>query len=126
VQLVIRPSLTPARRPAGLDLEAIWIELRRRFDERGGAGLRVRALVRTEDVARFLRMSAGPTIEPVRQQEHVADPSWTEVGLRFRGEGPAVAFLLGFGGDVEVVEPPSMRAAMAAAARAITARYADA
>jgi predicted DNA-binding transcriptional regulator YafY len=117
---------TDTRRPAGLDLEALWLELRRRFDERGGEGLAVSALVRTESLARFLRMSAGPTIDPARQQEHTEDRSWTEVALRFRGEGPAVAFLLGFGGEVEVLEPPSMRKAMAAAAQAIVARYAGA
>jgi predicted DNA-binding transcriptional regulator YafY len=115
----------PSSRPAGLDLEALWLELRRRFDERGGEGLAVRARVRTENLARFLRMSAGPTIEPARQQEPSADRDWAEVGLRFRGEGPAVAFLLGFGGDVEVLGPPSLRTAMVGAARAITARYAD-
>jgi len=112
-----------SRRPRDLDLEALWDELRRRFDERGGDGLPVRALVRTENVARLLRMSAGPTIEPAGSRAHDADPGWTEVDLRFRGEGPAVAFLLGFGGDVEVREPASMRVTMAAAARAIAARY---
>lgn len=113
----------PAERPPGLDLEALWLELRRRFDERGGEGLAVRALVRTDNAARFVRMSAGPTIEPALRRDHPSDPAWTEVDLRFRGEGPAVAFLLGFGGDVEVVEPASLRDAMAAAARAIAARY---
>jgi predicted DNA-binding transcriptional regulator YafY len=117
---------TETRRPAGLDLEALWLELRRRFDERGGEGLAVSALVRTENLARFLRMSAGPTIEPARQQEPPGDKGWTEVALRFRGEGPAVAFLLGFSGDVEVLEPTSMRKAMAAAGQAIVARYAGA
>ena len=113
----------PCRRPRDLDLESLWLELRRRFDERGGDGLTVRTLVRTENVARFLRMSAGPTIEPARHRDHVAGPGWTEVDLRFRGEGPAVAFLLGFGGDVEVLEPATIRTAMAAAAQAIAARY---
>jgi len=126
---------TPARRPAGLDLEALWLELRRRFDERGGEGLAVRARVRTANLARFLRMAAGPTIEPPvqgagdkpadnRADEGPADRGgWTEIGLRFRGEGPAVAFLLQFGGDVEALEPASIRATMAAAARAIEAHY---
>ena len=119
-------TTTESRRPAGLDLEALWLELRRRFDERGGEGLAVSALVLSANLARFLRMSAGPTIEPARHLEHAEDPTWTEVRLRFRGEGPAVAFLLGFGGDVEVLEPASLRAAMATAARAIVARYAGA
>ena len=113
----------PARRPRDLDLEALWLELRRRWDERGGDGLAVRVLVRTESLARFLRMSAGPTLEPAQHCEHGSDGAWTVVDLRFRGEGPAVAFLLGFGGDVEVLQPATMRTAMAAAAQAIAARY---
>jgi len=114
----------PAQRPPNLDLEALWLELRRRFDERGGEGLAVRVKVRTETIQRFLRMAAGPTIAPPEQLEDAAtDPGWTGLQLRFRGEGPAVAFLLSFSGDVEALAPASMRQAMAASARAIGARY---
>jgi predicted DNA-binding transcriptional regulator YafY len=118
----------PAGRPPGLDLEALWLDLRRRFDERGGEGLAVRVRVRTENLQRFLRMAAGPTIARPQELAGVArnesaDPGWTLLGLRFRGEGPAVAFLLSFGGDVEALEPVSMRVAMASSARAIAARY---
>jgi predicted DNA-binding transcriptional regulator YafY len=38
-----------ARRPAGLDLEALWLELRRRWDDRGGDGLAVPADERRAD-----------------------------------------------------------------------------
>jgi predicted DNA-binding transcriptional regulator YafY len=114
----------PAERPLNLDLEALWVELRRRFDERGGEGLAVRVKVRRDNIQRFLRMAAGPTIAPPEQvPDMAAEPNWTELRLRFRGEGPAVAFLLSFGGDVEALEPDSMRRAMAASARAIAARY---
>jgi predicted DNA-binding transcriptional regulator YafY len=117
---------TPASRPLGLDLEALWLELRRRFDERGGEGLAVRALIRTANLARFLRMAAAPTIEPPEPGTDDTKGGWTEVGLRFRGEGPAVAFLLGFGGEVEALEPASIRLTMGEAARAIVAHYGDA
>ena len=118
----------PAHRPARLDLEALWLELRRRFDERGGEGLAVQARVRTANLGRFLRIAAGPTIEPPVHRAGDNDVAgdedgWTAVSLRFRGEGPAVAFLLQFGGDVEALEPASIRRAMAVAARAIAARY---
>ena len=120
----------PAQRPPDLDLEALWLELRRRFDERGGEGLAVRVRIRTDNIQRFLRMAAGPTIAPPEQLPEpnddgggASDPGWTELRLRFRGEGPAVAFLLGFGGDVEVLQPASMRQAMFESARAIAAHY---
>lgn len=114
----------PALRPAQLDLEALWLELRRRFDERGGEGLLVRVRAGPENLQRFLRMAAGPTIAPPEElSDAAADPDWTELNLRFRGEGPAVAFLLSFGGDVEVLRPASMRQAMFESARAIAARY---
>lgn len=115
-----------ARRPAGLDLEALWLELRRRWDDRGGDGLAVRVRVRTTNLPRFLRMSVGPTISPPVQGQEGAGGGWTHLGLRFRGEGPAVAFLLGFGGDVEALEPASLRSAMVASGRAIAARYPEA
>lgn len=115
----------PSSRPSGLDLEALWLELRRRFDERGGEGLAVRVRMRTANLARFLRMAAGPTVEPPEPGTDDGATGWTEVGLRFRGEGPAVAFLLQFGGDVEALEPASIRATIAAAAQAIAAHYGD-
>ena len=112
---------TPSRRPPGLDLEALWVELRRRFDERGGEGLNVRVLVRTAILPRFLRLAAGPTI--AAPEVGPQDPDWTVVGLQLRGEGPVIALLLSFGGDVEALEPLSVRRTMAAAATAIAARY---
>ncbi len=122
---------TPSRRPADLDLEALWLELRRRFDERGGAGVAVRVRVRTAVLPRFLRLSAGPTTQPPERVGQAPGPAgetdqWTELKLQFRGEGPAVALLLSCGDDVEALEPGSLRSAMAAASRAIGARYDDA
>jgi predicted DNA-binding transcriptional regulator YafY len=43
--------------------------------------------------------------------------------LRFRGEMGAVAALLAFGGDAEIVHPPSTRRLMAQTARAALARH---
>ena len=109
------------RRPPGLDVEKLWRHLRQRFDERGGDGLAVLARVRTEILARFLRLAAGPTIAPPEVRSE--GPEWTELALRFRGEGPAVALLLSCGDDVEALEPASIRATMIGAAAAIAARY---
>jgi predicted DNA-binding transcriptional regulator YafY len=111
----------PSSRPTGLDLEVLWLDLRRRFDERGGQGLSVRVRVQTAILPRFLRLAAGPTIAAPNIGPQ--DPDWTTVGLQFRGEGPAVALLLSLGASVEALEPASIRLTMADAAQAIVARY---
>ena len=46
------------------------------------------------------------------------------VRLRF-GAVPAARMLLSFGGNVEVVSPPEVRADLAAVAATVVARYAD-
>ena len=51
------------------------------------------------------------------------EPSERVVRLRF-GAVPAARVLLSFGGDVEVVSPPEVRADLAAVAAAVVARYA--
>jgi predicted DNA-binding transcriptional regulator YafY len=47
-----------------------------------------------------------------------------EVGLTFEHEAAAVQRLAGFGGQVEVLSPPGVRARMIATARALLERYA--
>ena len=52
-----------------------------------------------------------------------ADGEWVVVRLRFAAVG-AARTLLSFGGDVEVVSPPEVRADLAAVAAEVAARYA--
>jgi hypothetical protein len=51
------------------------------------------------------------------------DTEWAVVRLRFAAV-PAARTLLSFGGDVEVVSPPEIRADLASVAAAVIARYA--
>jgi predicted DNA-binding transcriptional regulator YafY len=50
---------------------------------------------------------------------------WRTLTLTFRAPGAAVAALLGFGGDVEVLGPPEVRDRLVETARAALARHGD-
>jgi predicted DNA-binding transcriptional regulator YafY len=114
---------TPARRPQGLDLERLWEELRGRVEERG-AGVEVRLRVRTERAQMLLRLVAGNLVAPPGQPAPAA-PGWSSLALQFVAEPAAAGMLLGFGADVEVLAPVSLRQRMAAGAAAVVALYSD-
>ncbi len=110
----------PANRPPGLDLEALWEELRGRIEERG-PGVEVRVRVRSERVEMLLRIVASQLVAPAERGD--ARGGWSELRLRYPAEGAARGSLLGFGPDVEVLEPASLRAGMLEASRAVAALY---
>ena len=111
-----------ARRPAGLDLEALWELLRRRIEERGpGVGVRLR--VRQEALERVLRVTASQLVGPAEREAE--DRGSTVLTLPFVAEGAARGALLGFGLDVEVLAPASLRAEMRAVARAVADLYSE-
>lgn len=111
-----------ARRPAGLDLEALWELLRRRIEERGpGVGVRLR--VRQEALERVLRITASQLVGPAEREPE--DRGSTVLTLPFVAEGAARGALLGFGLDVEVLAPASLRAEMRAVARAVADLYSE-
>ena len=113
-----------ADRPAGLDLEATWRQLRGHL-ERAAEPVPVVLRIRRGRTAMVLRLAAAqlagqagtPEVDPER-------PTWERVTLPFRAVGAARAALLGFGGDVEVLSPPEVRDDLVATARAVLARYA--
>jgi predicted DNA-binding transcriptional regulator YafY len=110
----------PADRPAGLDLEALWERLRRGVEERG-AGVDVRVRVRRERLDLLLRVVASQLVAPAEAETAAA--GWAGLRLRYPAEGAARASLLAFAGDVEVLEPASLRCGMLDAARALVTLY---
>jgi predicted DNA-binding transcriptional regulator YafY len=112
----------PARRPANLDVEALWEELRRRVEERG-SGVEVTLRTPPERVEMLLRVCASQLLEPARRENDPDATGWTILHLRFPGEGAVRGALLGFGADVEVLRPDSARQDFANAARAIVELY---
>jgi predicted DNA-binding transcriptional regulator YafY len=112
-----------ADRPADLDLEELWRRLRGDL-ETVATPVPVLLRVRRGRTAMLLRIAAGqlagPPGEPVPDAER---PTWDRLALPFRAVGAARAALLGFGGEVEVLHPPEVRADLVATARAVLARY---
>jgi predicted DNA-binding transcriptional regulator YafY len=110
----------PAVRPAGLDLAAVWTELRDRFEAHATARVRLRVAAGAVDLV--LRTTDGRRVgEPA-----VADAGpdgRVEVELAFPSAEMARVALLGLGAAVEIVEPGALRAEVLAAARELLAVY---
>jgi predicted DNA-binding transcriptional regulator YafY len=113
----------PAQRPPGLDLEILWDQLRRRFEERG-PGTPVRLRVRSREASRLARLVARQLAAPAPDPLPRPDvDGWVTLELRFVALGAARAVLAGFGGDVEVVTPARLRRDMVSLARELLSRY---
>jgi predicted DNA-binding transcriptional regulator YafY len=112
-----------ARDPA-FDLRAHWERAAHAFEE-GIPALPVRVRVSPRERARLERLG-----EPIRRAGASAaaepDPErrgWTRHTLVFERLEYARAALLDFGGALEVLAPPELRAALRSTARAVAARY---
>ena len=107
----------PARRRDGVELATLWEELRRQVEDRPGR-LAVTVRVRRDVLDMFGRICAANLAGPTSDD---AAPEWVVLPLRFPGV-PAARTLLSFGGDVEVVSPPEVRADLARVAIGVVAR----
>lgn len=109
----------PCVRPLDFDLAAFW--------ERSSAQFRAhlpqyraRVRVRREIVARMPYAGRFARIEETGQPDA---EGWVEVSLRFDVEEMACEYALGFGTELEVLEPATLRAKVAAAAQSVVAFY---
>ena len=103
----------PVRRRDGVELGALWEELRRQVEERP-AEIRVVVRVRRDWLDMFLRMNATHLVD--------GDDEWARVRLRFAAV-MAARTLLSYGANVEVVSPPEVRAEIARVAAEVVAHY---
>jgi WYL domain len=106
-----------------VELAELWQTLRRQVEERP-AEVTVVARVRRDWLDMFRRICASHLPENERDSEEDGDAEWAVVRLRF-GAVPAARMLLSFGGEVEVVSPPEVRADLGTVAAAVVARYAE-
>lgn len=111
----------PVERRAGVELAAVWEELRRQVEERPG-DVRLRVRVRRSRLDLFVRLQAGLlTGRPEPEGEPQGEWLLAELAV------PEVRWarsLLSFGADVEVLSPPEARHILAETASSVTELYA--
>ncbi|MFI5953320.1 helix-turn-helix transcriptional regulator [Cryptosporangium sp. NPDC051539] len=125
VSRVVSAAVLPsaAHRPAGLDLAAVWKELREEVERPSGEPVVVTLRVRAQAAPRVTRMCA-PQLVP-GDQSSVPDGDHVRIVLPFRALGAARGTLLGFGDEVEVLDPPALRTELARVAAQVVRLYAD-
>jgi predicted DNA-binding transcriptional regulator YafY len=108
-------------RPADFDLAAFWekstAELRAQLPR-----YRTRVRVRQEVVARLPYAGRFARIEHTGQPD---EQGWVEVSLRFDVEEMACEYALGFGTQLEVLEPLALREKVLEAAQNVVAFYSE-
>jgi predicted DNA-binding transcriptional regulator YafY len=112
----------PVERPAGFELAAFWARWSAEF-EASRPRLEVRLAASPGALAAFSEVfgpAAGPALEAA---EPPGPDGWRVVALSFEHERAAVHRLAGFGDQVEILDPPAVRAALLATAREILGRY---
>lgn len=109
-------------RPAGWDLARHWTDYQRDYERRLFTAT---ATVRLSPAGRDLLFLIGtPAARAGYAAMTDADPDgWAGTTIPIESVKHAVHALLQLGAEVEVLEPPELRAAVLAAARAMVARY---
>ena len=114
----------PAVRPDDFDLAEQWAASSTAFVETWPT-MEVRARVRADHIWHLRHvLPPGAAQAAIAGALEPDDDGWREVTMRMESVGMARHELLRFGGDLEVLEPPELREAMAAAAGELAARYA--
>jgi predicted DNA-binding transcriptional regulator YafY len=112
----------PVRRPAGFELAAFWARWSAEF-EASRPRLEVRLAASPHALSAFAEVF-GPAAAPALEAaEPPGQDGWRVVTLSFEHERAAVHRLAGFGDQVEVLDPPAVRAVLLATAREILSRY---
>jgi predicted DNA-binding transcriptional regulator YafY len=111
-------------RPDGFDLAAYWTESSSAF-ERDVPRIAVDVRVRPDRLDDLRNAVGNATIEAADYLADTDPEGWLRLRLRLDWPDEAPAVMLRAGRWVEVLEPPEVRARVAATARAIAGRYPD-
>jgi predicted DNA-binding transcriptional regulator YafY len=112
----------PVERPAGFELAAFWARWSAEF-EASRPRLEVRLAASPDALAAFCEVFGPAAASALEAAEPPGQDGWRVVTLSFEHERAAVHRLAGFGDQVEVLDPPAVRAALLATAREILSRY---
>jgi len=110
----------PCVRPEGFDLAGFWEKAAAEFKTHLP---RYRATLRVHRSA-VPRLPYGGRFARVESVGEADAEGWAEVSMRFQFEEEACEYALGFGTQVEVVEPVSLRERVVRAAQEVVAFYA--
>ena len=114
-----------APRPADFNLAAFWAAWSEEFmTSRPRLPVRLRASPRA--LAAFGEVFGDGAQDALDAALQPDGGGWRELTLRFEHELAAAHRLAGFGGEVEVLAPPSVRTRLQSVAEAILARYREA
>jgi predicted DNA-binding transcriptional regulator YafY len=113
----------PAVRPDGLDVRAEWERLRSGLERQLPVGVDVLVRVRPEKVELIRRIATPMLAKGEVARDVPADDEWPHLRMRFRVREAACGVLLGFAGDLEVLEPQDLRERMLQLAEAAVATY---
>jgi predicted DNA-binding transcriptional regulator YafY len=112
----------PAERPAGFELAGFWERWSAEFvTSRPRLPVRLRAS--PQALAAFGEVFGDDARPALDAAEPPDDRGWQTVTLSFEHELAAAHRLAGFGGQVEVLSPPSVRTLLVTAAQEILDRY---
>jgi predicted DNA-binding transcriptional regulator YafY len=112
----------PVGRPAGFELAAFWARWSAEF-ETSRPRLEVRLAASPHALSAFAEVFGPAAAPPLEAAEPPGQDGWRVVTLSFEHERAAVHRLAGFGDQVEVLDPPAVRAVLLATAREILGRY---
>src|SRR6185312_10007486 len=112
----------PAERPAGFELAAFWARWSAEF-EASRPRLEVRLAASPGALAAFGEVFGAAAAPALEAAESPGQDGWRVLTLSFEHERAAVHRLAGFGDQVEILDPPSVRAELLATAREILGRY---
>jgi predicted DNA-binding transcriptional regulator YafY len=112
----------PAGRLAGFELAAFWARWSAEFVA-SRPRLEVRLAASPDALAAFGEVFGAAATPALEAAEPPGQDGWRVLTLSFEHERAAVHRLAGFGDQVEILDPPSVRAELLATARAILGRY---
>jgi len=112
----------PAGRPEGFELAAFWARWSAEF-EASRPRLEVRLAASPGALTAFGEIFGAAAAPALEAAEPPSQDGWRVVTLSFEHERAAVHRLAGFGDQVEILDPPSVRAELLATAREILGRY---
>ena len=112
----------PAGRPDGFELAAFWARWSSEF-EASRPRLEVRLAASPGALTAFGEVFGAAAAPALEAAGPPGQDGWRVVTLSFEHERAAVHRLAGFGDQVEVLDPPSVRTQLLATAREILGRY---